>query len=161
MRTPTWRRPSASNARWSARGPNASWPRVWRAWRTLHVVRLACEHPELLGRSLSPWAGPALARQLLADGIVEDLSAATGRRMLAAHQLKPWRQHRWRHPQHPRDASFSATVAELMARSTRPLQADELVLSRDEKTSLQPRPRPSPTRPARPHHRPNRLETAT
>jgi hypothetical protein len=32
------------------------------------------------------------------------------------------------------------------------------VLSLDEKTSLQPRPRPAPTLPAQPHHRPNRVE---
>jgi transposase len=32
------------------------------------------------------------------------------------------------------------------------------VLSVDENTSLQPRPRPSPTLPAQPHNRPNRLE---
>jgi transposase len=33
-----------------------------------------------------------------------------------------------------------------------------LVRSRDEKTSLQPRPRPSPTLPAQPNNRPNRVD---
>ena len=57
----------------------------------IHVIRLACERPDPLGRSLSPWDGPELARQLVADGIVADIAAATVRRMLAAHQLQPWR----------------------------------------------------------------------
>jgi hypothetical protein len=123
-----------------------------------HVVRLACERPDLLSRSLSQWDGHELARQLSAEGIVEDISASTGRRILAAHQLKPWRHHLWLHPKHPRDAAFYATIADLIDLYTRPLRADELVLSVDEKTSWQPRPRLSSTLPAQPHHRPNRVE---
>jgi hypothetical protein len=34
----------------------------------MHVVHLACERPETLGRSLSPWDGAELARQLIAYG---------------------------------------------------------------------------------------------
>jgi transposase len=124
----------------------------------IHVVRLACERPDLVGRRLSQWDCPELARQLITDGIVEEISASTVRRMLAAHQLKPWRQHLWLYPKHPRDAAFDATVAELLDLSTRPLRAEELVLSVDEKTSLQPRPRPAPTLPAQPHHLPNHIE---
>ena len=122
------------------------------------MVRLACERPDLLGRSLSPWDGPELARQLIAEGIVAEISAATVRRILAAHQLKPWRQHVWLDPKQPRDTAFSATVSELIDRYTRPLRPDELVLSVDEQTSLQPRPRRSPTLPAPPQNIPNRHE---
>jgi transposase len=124
----------------------------------MHVVRLACERPDTLGRSLSQWDCEELARQLMADGLVEDISAATVRRILAAHQLKPWRQHVWLYPKQPRDAAFYATVSELIDLYTRPLRPDELVLSVDEKTSLQPRPRHSPTRPAQPQNLPNRHE---
>jgi DDE superfamily endonuclease len=124
----------------------------------IHVVRLACERPDMLSRSLSQWDGHELARQLIAEGIVEDISASTVRRILAAHQLKPWRHHLWLHPKHPRDAIFDATVAALIDLYTRPLQADEMVRSVDEKTSVQPRPRPAPTLPALPHHLPNRVE---
>jgi transposase len=80
------------------------------------------------------------------------------RRILAAHQLKPWRQHIWLYPKQPRDAAFYATVSELIALYTRPLRPDELVLSVDEKTSLQPRPRHCPTLPAQPQNLPNRVE---
>jgi transposase len=124
----------------------------------MHVVHRACERPDTLGRSLSQWDCEELARQLMTDGLVEDISAATVRRILAAHQLKPWRHHVWLYPQQPRDAAFYATVSELIALYTRPLCPDELVLSVDEKTSLQPRPRRAPTQPAQPQNLPNRHE---
>jgi hypothetical protein len=124
----------------------------------IHLVRLACERPDLLSRRLSQWDGPELARQLVAEGNVADISASTVRRILAAHQLKPWRHHRWLHPKHPRDAAFYATITQLIDLYTRPLRADERVLSLDEKTSLPPRPRPSLTRPAPPYNLPNRVE---
>src|SRR5918996_6660429 len=173
IRHPTWRRPSASNGPSSASGRGAFGPGASMAWSTplvvvpragfppevaIHVVRLACERPDTLGRSLSQWDCAELARQLIAAGIVEDISAATVRRILTAHQLKPWRHHLWLHPKHPRDAAFYATIADLIDLYTRPLRADELVLSVDEKTSMQPRPRLAPTLPAQPHNRPNRVE---
>jgi hypothetical protein len=138
--------PGMSSSRSRARSPERPWP------------GLACERPDLLGRSLSQWDCAELARQLIAEGMVTDIHAATVRRILAAHQLKPWRHHLWLHPKHARDTAFYATVAELINLYTRPLQADELVLSLNEKTSRQPRPRPSPTLPAHPHNLPNRVE---
>jgi transposase len=143
----------------AARTPLAAAPRAFFPPEVaIHVVRLACERPDLLGPSLSHWDGHELARQLIAEQIVEDISAATVRRILAAPQLKPWRHHLWRHPTQPRDATFSATIMELIDLYTRPVREDELVLSGDEKTSLQPRPRPSPTLPAQPQNIPNRHE---
>ena len=55
----------------------------------LHVVRLACECLDALGHSLNLWHGQALARQLIAEGIVADISAATLCRILAVHQFQP------------------------------------------------------------------------
>jgi transposase len=89
---------------------------------------------------------------------VEDIAAATVRRILAAHQLKPWRQHVWLHPKQPRDATCSATVSARIDLYTRPLRAEEMVLAVDEKTSLPPRPRGAPTRPAQPQNLPTRHE---
>lgn len=124
----------------------------------IHLVRLACERPDTLGRSLSQWDCRELARQLVAEGIVADLSASTGRRMLRVHTRKPWRHHLWLYPKQPHDAAFSATVSERIDLYTRPLRADEVVLSVDEKTSVQPRPRRHPTLPAQPQNLPNRCE---
>ncbi|MGH8069409.1 MAG: IS630 family transposase [Candidatus Entotheonellia bacterium] len=121
-------------------------------------MRLACERPDALGRSLSQWDCRELAHQRVAEGIVADISVSTVRRILGSHKLKPWRHHLWLHPKKPRDAAFYATVSELIDLYTRPLREDEVVLSVDEKTSLQPRPRQHPTQPAQPQHLPNRCE---
>jgi transposase len=57
----------------------------------IHVVRLACKRPAPLACSLCPWECAGLARQLIAEGVVTDIAVDTGRRSLAAHQLKPSR----------------------------------------------------------------------
>jgi transposase len=120
-------------------------------------VAVACTLPDEVGRSLSQWDCPELARQLVADGVVTAISRETVRRILRAHALKPWRFHLWLRPTVPRDAAFFACVAALCLLLTRPLAPDEVVLSVDEKTSLQPRIRVSPTRPAQPQ-RPVQVE---
>jgi transposase len=125
----------------------------------MHLVKMACERPDTLGRSLSQWDGLALARQLERDEIVEHISVETVRRMLAPHQLKPWRHHLWLSPKTPRDAAFYACVSELVALYTRRLHKHDMVLCVDEKTSLQPRPRLHATRPAVPG-RPTQVEHA-
>jgi hypothetical protein len=116
----------------------------------LHPVRRACELPERAGRSLSQWDCAELARQLVRDAVVAAISPRTVQRMLAASRLKPWRSHVWLHPRTPRDATFAAQVRAVADLLTRPLAGHEAVLSLDELTSLQPRPRRVPTRPARP-----------
>jgi hypothetical protein len=85
-----------------AAGPRAVFPPEV----AIHVGRLTGARPDPLGRRLSQWDGTELARQLVAEGIVEDISAATVRRMLAAHQLQPWRQPGWLDPKPPRDAAL-------------------------------------------------------
>lgn len=124
----------------------------------MHLVKLACERPDLCGRSLSQWDCQELAWQLQAEGIVRSISAQTVRRILSHHKLKPWRHHMWLGTRHPRDAEFYARVRHLIDLYTRPLADDEVVLSVDEKTSLQPRPRRHRTKPAQPGKIPNRVE---
>jgi hypothetical protein len=140
-------------------------PRGWTGWRIahgpagrgrfppavgLHVVRLACDLPDVAGRKLRQWDCTELAHHLMAEGIVDTISSATVQRILARWQLKPWRSHVWLHPRAPRDAAFMRTTREIADLYLRPLRPTELVLSLDETTSLQPRPRRTPTRPARP-----------
>lgn len=116
----------------------------------LHVIHRACELPDQAGRSLSQWDCPELARQLVTEGIVATISPQTVQRVLAACRLKPWRSHLWLHPRTPRDAAFRQTVREIADLYTRSLAPWEVVLCLDEMTSLQPRHRRAPTRPARP-----------
>jgi transposase len=156
----------------SANGPSDIATKDWLASRTspgpaasrsfppevaLHLVKMACERPEERGRSLSFWDCQELAAQLVAEAIVPSISVETVRRILEDHHLKPWRYHLWLSPKVPRDEAFAAAVAEICELYTRPLAADEMVLCADEKTSLQPRPRKSPTLAAKPR-RPARVE---
>jgi transposase len=115
----------------------------------MHVVKIACERPDDVGRSLSQWDCTEIARQLVRDGVVATISAETVRQILLHHRLKPWRQKMWLSAKVPRDAAFAAQVREVCDLYTRPLPPDEVVLCVDEMTSLQPRPRKSPTKAAK------------
>ncbi|MFB3893432.1 MAG: IS630 family transposase [Phycisphaerae bacterium] len=117
----------------------------------IHLVKIACELPDRLGASLSQWDCMELARKLVDDGVVTSISPQTVGRILNDHRLKPWRKHLWLSPDVPRDAAFAAQVQHIVDLYTRPLEAHEVVLCVDEKTSLQPRTRLSPTLPARPN----------
>lgn len=114
----------------------------------MHVVKIACERPALRGRSLSTWDCQEIARELVRTGIVLTISPQTVQRILAHHKLKPWRVHMWMTPTVPRDATFVDQVRALCDLYVRPLAPTEVVLSYDEKTSIQPRPRTAPTKPA-------------
>jgi transposase len=123
----------------------------------MYVVKIACERPDELSRSLSQWDCTEIARQLVRDGVVASISAETVRRILLSHRLKPWRQKMWLSPKVPRDAAFAAQVHEICELYARPLGPDEVVLCLDEMTSLQPRPRESKTLPTA-TDRPTRVE---
>lgn len=116
----------------------------------MRLVDRAGELPDQAGRSLSQWDCAELARQLVRDEVVAAISPQTVQRILAAHRLKPWRHHVWLHPRTPRDAAFAEQVRAVADLLTRRLADHEVVLSLDEMTSWQPRPRRVPTRPAQP-----------
>ena len=99
---------------------------------------------------MSHWDCAELARQLIADGVADSISPQTVQRILASHKLKPWRKHLWLSSAVPRDAEFCKRVKNICALYTRKLASHEMVLCVDEKTSLQPRTRKSPTLPAQP-----------
>ena len=110
----------------------------------------ACELPQTAGRSLSQWDCAELARQIVADRLVDGISPQTIQRILARCRLTPWRSHLWLHPRTPRDAIFAQTVRVIADLYTRPVAPTEMVLCLDEMTSIQPRHRLAPTRPAQP-----------
>src|SRR3954452_11803987 len=87
----------------------------------MHVVKIACERPADVGRSLSQWDCTEIARQLKNDGVVTSISPETVRQVLLHHRLKPWRQKMWLSPKVPRDAAFAAQVQEICDLYTRPL----------------------------------------
>jgi DDE superfamily endonuclease len=134
-------------------GPPISPPVV-----AMHLVKLACGLPDQADRSLSLWTCAELARTLRRDGIVATISPQSVQRILASSKLKPWRVHHWLSAKVDRDAAFRDTVLNICDLYTRPLGPHERVLSLDEKTSIQPRARTAPTRPAQPGGVPVRVE---
>jgi hypothetical protein len=84
----------------------------------------------------------------LQEGIVDRISPATVWRMLDADALKPWRRRSWLWPRDPLFYERAVPVLDLYAGHWRgkPLRDDELVLSADEKTSIQARRRLHPGR---------------
>src|SRR4051812_7109547 len=60
------------------------------------VVRLACLEPVAQGLHITHWSSQDLARQAVADGIVEAISPRTARRVLDEVDLQPHRTRYWR-----------------------------------------------------------------
>lgn len=92
------------------------------------------------------------------DGIVGSISPQSVQRILQSWKLKPWRVHYWLSPKVVRDEGFRAIVLDLCDLYTRKRNSSERIVSVDEMTSLQPRPRTTPTKPAQPNKQPVLLE---
>jgi len=116
----------------------------------MELIKIACEMPEKAGRSLCLWDCTELAEELQRRGVVEKISTQSVQRILRSCKLKPWRCHPWLNHKAPRDNDFIDRTHAICDIYTRPLAQNEVVLSIDEKTSLQPRTRLSPTKPALP-----------
>lgn len=116
----------------------------------MHLVKIACEMPDRLGVSLSQWDCMELRHKIMDEGVVKSISPQTVGRILENHKLKPWRHHLWLSSKVSRDAAFATTVENIVTLYTRNLEDWEMVLSIDEKTSLQPRTRTMNTRAAKP-----------
>ena len=143
---------------------------AWPAWRkhreagaqpafppsvVVDVKRLACELPSRSAVPVARFTIPDLQREVLARGIVAQISGVTLWRWLSADALQPWRHRSWIFPRDPQFAEKAGRVLDLYARTWdgTALRPDEFVVSADEKPSLQARRRKHATlapRPARP-----------
>src|SRR5512135_1031949 len=65
--------------------PDAAASRSFPPEVAMYVVKIACERPDELGRSLSQWDCTEIARQLVRDGVVTKISAETVRQV-AVHR---------------------------------------------------------------------------
>jgi transposase len=129
--------------------PRSGRPRRFTAVQAAEVKSLACQLPAATGVPLSRWSAPELAREMMARGLVEQISASTVRRWLAADAIKPWRHRSWLFVRDPDFAAKASRVLDLYAGvwEGKPLGAGEYVISSDEKTSIQARCRCHPTLP--------------
>jgi hypothetical protein len=71
-------------------------PRRFPPLQRAQIVELACLEPVAKGLHITHWSSAELARQAVADGIVEAISPAMVRRILQRVDLQPHRTRYWR-----------------------------------------------------------------
>jgi transposase len=129
--------------------PRSGRPSRFTAVQVAQVKSLACQLPARAGAPLSRWSCPELAREVVAQGVTEEISAATVRRWLAREAIKPWQYRSWLFPRDPDFAVKAERVLDLYERrwNGKKLGPREYVISSDEKTSIQARCRCHPSLP--------------
>jgi hypothetical protein len=113
----------------------------------VQVKALACELPHRLGLPLSRLSIADIQQEVVAQGLVAEISGTTLWRWLNADALRPWQHRSWIFP---RDPDFSAKAGRILDLDERlwegvPLLPTDFVISADEKTSVQARRRKQPT----------------
>jgi transposase len=124
-------------------------PRAFPATVVAAAKAIACELPATRGVPLGRWSLAELRAEVLATGLVDDVSTTTLWRWLDADPIKPWQHRSWIFPRDPDFAAKAGVVLDLYDRrfQGQRLGADEYVISADEKTSIQARCRCHPTLP--------------
>ncbi len=125
----------------------------------VEVKALACEWPARHAVPLARWSLAELRREVVAHGVVAQISGATLWRWLSQDALRPWRHRSWVFPRDPQFAIKAGRILDLYERRWQgaPLGPREYVVCVDEKTSIQARRRKHPSRPPAPG-RPMRIE---
>ena len=129
--------------------PRPGRPRVFAAVVVAEVKAIACELPATRNVPLGRWSLAELRAEVIASGLVAEVSTATVRRWLDEDAIKPWRHRSWVFPRDPDFAAKATRVLDLYARvfQGQALGSGEYVISADEKTSIQARCRCHPTLP--------------
>jgi transposase len=124
-------------------------PRVFPAAVVTACKAIACELPATRGVPLGRWSLAELRTEVLATGLVDEVSTTTLWRWLAEDPIKPWQHRSWIFPRDPDFATKAGVVVDLYQRrfAGQTLGDDEYVVSADEKTSIQARCRCHPTLP--------------
>ena len=127
--------------------PPAFPPRV-----VIAVKGLACELPCDSGLPLSRYSIPEIKREVLRRGLVASIGETTLWRWLDDDAIRPWRHRSWIFPRDPEFEQKAGRILDLYEGvwEGRPLMARDLVISTDEKTSIQARRRIHATRPPGP-----------
>ncbi len=124
-------------------------PRVFSPVVVAYAKAVACELPRTRGVPLSRWSLAELRDELLASGLVSQISTTTLWRWLDDDPIKPWQHRSWIFPRDPEFAAKAGVVLDLYQRgfAGAPLGEGDYVISADEKTSIQARCRCHPTLP--------------
>src|SRR6266496_2769504 len=107
---------------------------------------IACELPATRGVPLGRWSLAELRTEVLATGLVDDVSTTTLWRWLDEDPIKPWQHRSWIFPRDPDFTAKAGRVLDLYHRlfAGHTLGDDEYVVGADEKTSIQARCRCHP-----------------
>jgi len=118
----------------------------------VEVKALACELPATLKVPLSRLSVADVAHYVRDSGLVATISETTIWRWLHEDAIRPWYHRCWIFPRDPQFALKAGRILDLYERvwEGQPLQADEFVLSADEKTSIQARARRHASLPPQP-----------
>jgi DDE superfamily endonuclease len=115
----------------------------------VEVKALACELPSRRDLPLARWTCTELRREVMAQGLVAEISGTTLWRWLSRDALRPWRHRSWIFPRDPDFAAKAGRILDLYQRrwEGKALGPRDYVLSADEKTSIQARKRKHPSLP--------------
>ncbi len=115
----------------------------------VEVKALACELPAGHAVPLARWSLTELRREVVARGVVAEISGTTLWRWLSQDALRPWRHRSWIFPRDPAFAAKAGRILDLYERRWQGsrLGPREYVVCADEKTSIQARRRIHPTEP--------------
>jgi transposase len=124
-------------------------PRAFPAAVVAAAKAIACELPATRGVPLGRWSLAELRTEILATGLIDDISTTTLWRWLEEDPIKPWQHRSWIFPRDPDFATKAGVVLDLYNRVLQgaELGPDAYVVSADEKTSIQARCRCHPTLP--------------
>jgi len=125
----------------------------------MQVKAIACELPKQSDQPLSRYSRQDLAQEVIRRGVVAKISGRTVWRWLDEDAIRPWQHRSWIFPRDPDFQTKAERVLDLYQGlwETHPLEANDYVISADEKTSIQARLRLHPTLPPQPKE-PMRVE---
>jgi len=118
-------------------------PGVFPPTLIIEVKAIACQLPRELGIPLSRLSTAELQREVANRGITAEISGMTIWRWLSQDTIKPWRYRSWIFPRDPEFSQKAGRVLDLYEGvwENQPLGPNDLVISADEKTSIQARKR--------------------
>jgi hypothetical protein len=113
------------------------------------IKALACQLPAERGIPLSRFSITEIVREVISSAIVSSVSDSSVWRWLHEDAIRPWFCRSWIYPRDPRFIEKAGKVLDLYAKQWErlPLEADDYVISSDEKTSIQARIRKHVTAP--------------
>jgi len=101
------------------------------------IVALATQPPQQQGHPITHWSVTDLSRAVVQNGIVDSICSATIWRLLDQMAIKPHRWHYWLNSSDPDFDIKMQDVVKLYLEALAMYQEGEIVLSVDEKTSIQ------------------------